>query len=181
GFAGGQSGHFRGVGFGNGVFVAVGHGGDNQNGIILYSTDKGVTWKSPDVLPADAGLLNVGYGPFGFVAVGWGGRRVRSTDGRVWTDDTRSLTNENVTGVVYGDGLYVAASNAGILTSPDGAEPWTYYPYPNGSGLSQVAYMDGKFYVAKGGVLWSTVDFVSYTKLATAPAGYRAIVSGKLN
>ena len=82
----------------------------------------------------------------------------RSTDGKMWTE-APSFTPESITGLAYGNGVYVAASEAllassgGIYTSTDGVT-WTFRrspsPFAQASlsqipGFSQVIFAEGVF------------------------------------
>ncbi|MFT3767946.1 MAG: hypothetical protein QM820_21050 [Minicystis sp.] len=122
-----------------------------------------------------------------FVAVGYGGRRLSSTDGIAWTHDIVVDPNggddDNLfRGVGYADGVFIAvggSSKGQNATSPDGAG-WTFGP-PGTAWLADVVPLNGALVTAggnglrqrslDGGVTW--VDATGYY------AGhYRAIAAG---
>jgi hypothetical protein len=92
-----------------------------------------------------------------FVAVGDGGRRIRSIDdGITWTDDVSIVTDgggDDFTGlrtVTWGNGLFIAGAWR-IMTSPDG-KTWKDYPPNvfNQNWMGALAYGAG-VYVGVGG------------------------------
>jgi hypothetical protein len=94
------------------------------------------------------------------VAAGYAGLRVASYDGgRTWVNK-RTLSNvaaddaDNLRGVTYGAGLFVAVGHK-IFTSPDGGA-WQQREHPkeNGQWLGDVEYGNGRF-VATGGYGYS--------------------------
>ena len=89
---------------------------------------------SPEAGPLDAAVEAAAPGEAAgtFVAIGYGGRRMRSTDdGRTWTDDQSlesngSDDNDLLRTVAFGDGVFLAAGWQ-TLSSPDG-KTWTPRP-----------------------------------------------------
>ena len=77
-----------------------------------------------------------------FIAVGMYGAMISSPDGNTWTK-IDSGTPFPITGVAYGNNLYVATAAKTILSSADGVT-WTsqeaIYPY----SLSGVVYIEGQ-------------------------------------
>ena len=128
----------RGVGYGDGMFVAV--GGD-ANGMIMTTTD-GVTWDE-DLFPQGTGWLgDVAYLDGTWVAVGGNGVVVRSTDGGVqWTQNEQSLDSPART-IIVAEGKFVAAGdNGSIAVSPDGLA-WDQTFDPSGLGLQLAHGLD---------------------------------------
>ena len=86
--------------------------------------------------------------------------------GTTWTLRVPGFNNLN--GVVYGKGLFVAVGgshdSSAILTSPDGVT-WTRRTSPTRDSLNGVAYGNGTFVAvgAKGTILTST-DGASWTQ-----------------
>jgi hypothetical protein len=107
--------------------------------------------------PSDAGQPT---GTAAVVAVGYAGLRVTSYDrARSWTNkrtlsDTAADDPNNLRGVTYGAGLFVAVGHK-IFTSPDG-ETWTQRQHPKNDAqwLGDVKYGNGRF-VATGGYGYS--------------------------
>ena len=110
-------------------------------------------------------------GPVGskpvFVMVGYGGRRIRSTDlGLTWTDDQRLIPMGGddqylLRGVGYGNGLFVATGFK-ILTSPDGVT-WTERANPQQQWLAPPIWGNGRFVAAGGyGYTATSIDGITW-------------------
>jgi hypothetical protein len=80
-----------------------------------------------------------------------------------WTQRT-SGTGNDLIGVAYGNGLFVAVGDDGtILTSPDGVS-WTQRTSGTGNLLEGVTYGNGLFVaVGKDGTILTSPDGVSWT------------------
>jgi hypothetical protein len=129
--------------------------------------------------------------PGTFVAVGYGGRRIRSTDdGVTWTDDV-SLNpaggddNDLLRTITWGNGLFVAAGWR-IMTSPDGVT-WNDTP-PDAfsqNWIGQMAYGEASFVGLGGyGSRVSSPDAVTWKQhsidtTASHPQGGLAFAKGK--
>ena len=103
---------------GNGVFIAVG-----ADGLILRSTD-GQTWTD------ESDSVNAGSNTFRgvasdnvnrFVAVGYSGRVVVSTDGGLNWGNLQNVDSESLYGIVFGGGAFIAVGASGKrMSSADG-------------------------------------------------------------
>jgi hypothetical protein len=161
------TGGFRGMAFGNNVFVGVFSSG-------RYSYD-GITWNG-------SVSLNSEYVTFGngqFVAVGYASVSGvptsfinTSTDGITWTSRTPSeaMLFQNI---AYGNGLYVAVARLGtnrIMTSPDGIT-WTSRTTAISPTFSGVAYGNGVWVAvcdtSPGGTTFTSYDGITWTERAT--------------
>jgi hypothetical protein len=105
-----------GIGYGNGLYVAVGQS-NSAYGAILTSPD-GVTW-TPHV-PATTNLDGVSlygaaWGVGQYVVAGTGGTILSSSDGVTWTV-RNSGTSAGLASVAYGNGSFVAVGDV-VLTS----------------------------------------------------------------
>lgn len=95
-----------------------------------------------------------------FVAVGYGGRRVRSTDdGRTWTDDVSVVANGGddnnlLRAVVWGNGKFYAMGYR-TTTSPDG-KVWTPLSAPYGQWIGAATWQSGMIVAAGGYGLHAT-------------------------
>jgi len=125
----------RGVGYGDGMFVAV--GGD-ANGMIMTTTD-GVTWEE-DLYPEGTGWLgDVAYLDGIWVAVGGNGIVVRSTDGGVqWAENEERLSSAGRT-IIAAQGMFLAGADNGVLAVSTDGLTWTETTDPNGIGFG-IAY-----------------------------------------
>jgi alpha-tubulin suppressor-like RCC1 family protein len=100
-------GRYTDVAYGNGTFVAV-NDENNLNEKVATSTD-GATW-TPRTASLNSDFYSVAYGSSSFVAVGYNGAIMRSTDnGANWETKTSSIDNSWVS-VTYGDGKFVAVA-----------------------------------------------------------------------
>jgi hypothetical protein len=134
-----------GIAYGNGQFVAVGHGTDGSSIWTSADTVHWVQHQSPIV-----GHILYANGLF----VASGGTNadgssfiLTSADGVNWTARP-SPPEDALGGIAYGNGRFVAVANSGILSSADGVN-WTDEGNPAGSayGLSSVCYGNGHFVV----------------------------------
>ncbi len=145
----------RGVGYGAGVFVAVG-GHDNS---YISTTCDGRNWRRDvlatnidgDVADEYDGFLS-GVAELGgvFVAAGGAGRRLTSTDYTLTWQETGTWIDGHLRGIAAGNGVFVAVGHtwdagntAVIVTSADG-QSWQDVVAP-GSGLNGVAFGAGAF------------------------------------
>jgi hypothetical protein len=143
----------RAVGYGGGVFVAVGDCGE------ILTSPNGEHWTSP-ISGISAALNGVAWDNSCFVVVGDGGKILTSPDGMTWTSKN-SGTTENLFGVAYGNGLFTAVGNDGIvLTSGNGME-WISQTNGDGLTMTTIAFGNGIFMASSkapdnGGLTWQT-------------------------
>lgn len=110
-----------------GLWVGVGNA-NGTNGVIVKSSDNGLTWGAAGTIPAiNEGLNGIAWSGSLFVAVGEDGATkatiFTSTDGDIWIDRSVALTGTpRLFGVFWDGGLFLAAGiqDAIIITSPDG-------------------------------------------------------------
>lgn len=146
---------------GSGVWVAVG----DQSTIV--TSVGGATWTVQST-PTTAMLRGIAYGDAGdvFVAVGGGGTILRSVDGNAsnWTQVV-SGTTENLQGVHYANGLFIATGeNNVLLTSSDGAS-WTARTSNAGGWLLDAAYGNGTYVaVGLGSRVVTSSDGITWTR-----------------
>lgn len=130
---------------GSGMWVGVGDAG------TIVTSVGGATWTVRST-PTNAMLRGIAYGDAAdvFVAAGAAGTILRSVDGNAsnWTQVV-SGTPENLQGVNYGNGLFLAVGeNSVLLTSSDGAS-WTSRTSNANGWLLDAVYGNGT-YVAVG-------------------------------
>jgi hypothetical protein len=165
----GTTGRFCGVAYHDGLFVAAGPG--------IWTSTNGVEW----IQRHDGYLYAVAWENGVYVATGWLGTILTSTDGITWSNCV-SGTSENLNAITYGNGTFVAAggyfTNSALLTSTD-AINWTNRT--NGSDiLAGVTCGNGQF-VAVGfnfygntAVSLTSPDGVIWTRHILGPAIYSA-------
>ena len=170
-----------GTAWGNGLWVGVGLG--NQLGgagdfPVLWTSPDLITW-TPQALPVGNAenpdgivddLFAVVYANGLFVAAGGGhdpvlqrgfGAILTSTDGVHWTQQRSGTSDNSLSEIVYGNGLFVVASGSGtILVSPD-AVNWS-------------TKASGGF----GGIAVTGLAYARGLYLAVGPLGIRASTDG---
>ena len=100
-------GRYTDVAYGDGTFVAV-NDESNLNEKVATSAD-GATW-TPRTASLNSDFYSIAYGSSSFVAVGYYGAIMRSTDdGVTWSTKTSSYNNSWVS-LTYGDGKFVAVA-----------------------------------------------------------------------
>ena len=148
------------IGFGNGLFLAVGNSG------TLTTSPDGITWTSRTSGFGTTRINGVTYGDGLYVAVGYSGKLTTSTDGTTWTSRTSGFGTTAIRGVTYGDGLYVAVGSSGTMTTSTDGTTWTTRTSGFGStdNIYGVTYGDG-LYVAVGdsGTLTTSPDGITWT------------------
>lgn len=161
------SAYFRGLAFGNGIFVGV-------SSVNYYSYD-GFSW----VIGSSLGSEYVTFGNGQFVAVGYATVSGvptsfihTSIDGINWTSRTPSEAMW-FQDIAYGNGLYVAVARSGtnrIMTSPDGIT-WTSRTTAISPTFSGVAYGNGVWVAvcdtSPGGTTFTSYDGITWTERAT--------------
>ncbi|MFK7990964.1 MAG: hypothetical protein AB8I08_33395 [Sandaracinaceae bacterium] len=144
----------RNIGYGDGVFIAV--GGD-RNAMVMRSLD-GVHWEvdlhptdacDEDPYPASCGswMGGVAYGDGVWLAGGGNGALMRSTDGgQTWAGLHPDPRPGAVRSIAYGSGRFVAGTGTGsVFVSADRGETWT--THPAAEHASRVSFGAGAFIV----------------------------------
>lgn len=131
------------------------------NGLVkLGSKDLIIDYQTIN-LPVKTTIRDVIYENGLYVAVGYSGTILTSTDGITWTQQA-SNTTQNLYGVAYGNGLYVAVGNVGtILTSPD-AITWTEHLLSRYLGGRCVIYANGLFVLACTDGIYTSTDCITW-------------------
>jgi len=154
------------IAYGNGLFVVV--PGDASRDFGAVSPD-GINWNLVQAGVPDAWIEAITYGQGQFVAVGYYGSIITSSNGVDWVR-RQSGTANYLLSVAYGDGEFVAVGldvtndGAAMVTSPDGVN-WSPRPMTNSPGpLEHIAYLDGKFLVPPGDPLMTSTDGVNWVQ-----------------
>jgi hypothetical protein len=145
---------------------------------------------SPDrVASTDSASVDSSPGPGVFLAVGYGGRRVRSLDdGMTWVDDQQLEASGgddmmNLRVVTWGDHEFVALGWR-VMTSPDG-NTWTDLgTSPLGNWIGGVTYAENEF-VAVGGyglrdISTNAMTWTSESIDTTATHAYDGVAFGSV-
>ena len=181
---------FSGSAYGNGRFVLVGAGQDYpyKTTTILTSYD-GIEWIVRLNDYNYPKLNDVTFGNGLFIAVGYDGAILSSTDGITWIQ-RYSGTTEVFKGVSYGNGIFVAVGYwdgyyggyyGSIITSDDGVN-WTKRISKTNERIEGIAYGNGTFIALATGGGYSVViksnDGINWTRGGSTWAGQN-IASGK--
>jgi hypothetical protein len=138
--------HWRGMAYGNGVFVAVGGYDATTDNIGAVSAD-GRTWTQTIVTnPANRQWYTVCFGSGLFVAGADSGQIATSPDGIAWTQRTSNVTH-GIRAIAYSGSMFVAVCEGNVTeatTSPDGIT-WTARTMPTSTIWAMVTYGGGKF------------------------------------
>lgn len=167
--------NFSSVTYGNGLFVAVGGTTTPSAPTPVVTSTDGITWtpRTGGVIFSSKDYSSVIYANGMFVAVGgygvgaiWGDTVMRSMDGVTWA--TESLPNGSSLGrllhITYGNGLFVAGTDAGNLVSSTDALNWTqrafqYYNYWNVIYANHTFLaMQSKIETSPDGINWTARD-----------------------
>ena len=136
-------------------------------------------WARSDSSSGDHWINTSGYGGGTFVLTGSVGQLWTSRDFQTWTP--RHPGGEDITGVVYGNGIFLARkfwTTGGVWVSSDHGQSWVSAStgsVPNRSEYNGIAFGDGVFVrLAETGVLVSSDGFNwSPVTPPTVPAGFR--------
>ena len=161
-----NTGRWKSVAYGNGLFVAV----PNQ-GLAMTSQD-GNSWET---LGANHNYHSVTFGKGLFVALvstsgsdNWGPDNwchsvMTSSDGTVWTMQVSPHRRWN--SLTYGNNCFVAVGDQAVMTSPDG---FTWTMKPSYDFWSSVTYGNGLFVaVASNQAVMTSTDGSSWTVITT--------------
>jgi hypothetical protein len=131
---------------------------------------------------------SIAYGNGTYVAVGYDGGVMTSTNGISWTTRNTGISNRSWSSITYGEGIFVAISwgeiadgQAGIMTSPDGIT-WTSINSPAQESWSGIAYGNSTFVVVSyqnGNKVMTSPDGVTWTlQTSAANNDWRGITYG---
>ncbi|MFO0546966.1 MAG: sialidase family protein [Polyangiaceae bacterium] len=160
---------FRGVGFGGGLYVAVGGSSAGQ----IFTSPDGIAWTSQT--PAGSWLGDVVYVDGAFVAAGGNGLRQRSSDsGVTWTHQTDYYAG-HYRGLAAGNGIVVSAghtyglaTNTGLLSySTDAGLTWSA-EITTGPELNSIDFGNGVFVAVGGAGCLRSTDGMVFTDCGLA-------------
>gem|GEM_PF-1572425 len=157
-----------GVAFGNGLLVSIGAGDFTySNGFVSVSMD-GSRWLS-QTTPTRVNLSSVAYGQGKFVAVGFNGTILSSTNGVNWVDRTTGSTTVQLNSVTYGNGAFVAVGTSGAGRYSTDGENWI--SSATGATLKSVTFAKGLFVaVGDNGAIRTSVNGTNWTSRSSSPS-----------
>jgi alpha-tubulin suppressor-like RCC1 family protein len=154
--------------YADGKFVA---GGGEGSTVVKYSTD-GLVWQTGSIDNVNVGLTGIAYGSGAFVAVSnvadytnTGVPEVyTSTDGITWITGSLNNTNYNeLNGITYGGGLFVAGGDRRIVSSEDGVS-WNECTTSYDGYTSRFAYGNNTYVASTGWGNYSNSNIEQYTQ-----------------
>jgi len=189
--SGDDTAQYRGIAYGNGVFVAV---QTSQNDVTpkqaITSADRGVTWVPHTTLMNNSVWVDVVYGGQGstnqFVAVSSGGNDpvMTSPNGTNWAGQVgpfASIWNCITYGNPGGNTNLFVAGGGGtqkVMTSPDGTN-WVAQSF-NGSAFLGLAYGSNLFVGVNGSTTLTSPDGTNWTTHATSDLYSRVVFANGL-
>ncbi|MBL8743124.1 MAG: hypothetical protein JNK04_18570 [Myxococcales bacterium] len=155
---------FRGLGYANGLFVAVGGSSEGQ----IFTSTNGADWTAQT--PGSSWIGDVVFVDGAFIAAGGNGLRQRSSDQAVtWTNQAPYYAG-HFRGIAAGGGIAVAAGHTyntdpfvGLVSvTTDAGLTWSE-PLTGGPAYGSIAFGAGVFVAAGDGGCRSSSDGVDWT------------------
>jgi hypothetical protein len=142
---------FRGITFGDTLFVVVGGSYIDQPGVILTSRD-GTNWTLRRS-GTRANLYGVTHGNGIFVAVGDNHTILTSKNGITWKQRTPATSDMLLSSIVFGNGVFVAVGDSGTVLISSDTLHWHARNSGTSAYLSKVRYEAGGFVATRSKVL----------------------------
>ncbi|MDB5306803.1 MAG: hypothetical protein JWO38_1005 [Gemmataceae bacterium] len=165
--------YIRGLGFGNGMFLALGGdpGAVGAARPFVFLSSDGESWDGPHDIPGKFMVRRVAYGNKRFVAVGDRGRRAASPDGRAWTDAPEVKAIDTLVDVAFGAGVFVGVGLHGLrLVTADGVKWTDRQTGEEGEHLNAVVWAKDRFVAVGAGATYVSPDGLKWERAATAGA-----------
>ncbi len=135
----------------------------NVRALIFRTTDF-ETWEDRSPEGFSGRSESVAYGNGKFVAVGWGGRILYSSDGEEWTE-AMSGASDFFGNILFADGRFVIGVKNGVtLTSTDGMNWATSFVDSDWGAIGYVTYLDGEWCYSDGSQGWKSHDGFTWTR-----------------
>lgn len=153
--------YIRGLGFGNGGFIAL--GGDpgsvgDSKPFIMTSKD-GAAWTDATPIQGKNILRRITFGNGLFVGVGDRGLCSMSKDGRDWTDAANVKAVDTLIDVAFGNGVFVGVGLNGLrMTTRDGVTWTPPVRGEEGEHLNTIVWAADRFVAIGMGVTYSSAD-----------------------
>ncbi|HNC23132.1 MAG TPA: hypothetical protein PLU52_02920 [Opitutaceae bacterium] len=176
----GDQGSWRDIAWIDGVFVAVGTGGNDEYTSIARSED-GINWTTTGMFPDESFAVGARHGLFVIPSVM--GNVLTSPDGITWTMQAGHPLQAAgpVSALTVIDGRFVGASYGGKIVTSDDGVTWSIEDF-SGSGLMWYIATGGDQVVAVGnaGSIWQvgTARFVNNATRARVSGGSGALIAG---
>lgn len=163
----------RGLGFGNGNFIAL--GGDpgtvGEPEPFVLSSRNGKEWGDYRDIGGKTILRRFAFGNGKFVAVGDRGRRAVSAEGIVWKDTPNVRAADTLVDVSFGGGLFVGVGLHGLrMVSIDGLKWTDRQTGEEGEHLNAVVWAGDRFVAVGQGATYVSPDGKSWRRLPNKDA-----------
>jgi hypothetical protein len=174
--------NLTGVGFGNGVFVAIGSfripGRPPGIGYGIMTSVDGLAWRwTFGTQTFFQRMEDVAYGNGTFVVLRHFGGALASTDGKNWTSATDQLCCPSHQ-IAFGNGLFVGADDRTISSSPDGLV-WTKRADSPSRGITDIGFANGLFgVVGVNGQIVTSSDGIDWSNAVTGTSGLLRTFAG---
>lgn len=172
------------VGYGNGLWVAVGN-----SAYVAYSSD-GQSWTTvyldtifkddSNVITFRVNINGIAYdGSNKWIAVGVNGKMASSTNGSTWTEITSPFGTTTINTVLYAGNIWIAGGNSGLMYYSSDGTTWTSVtgdPFGT-SAIQSIAYnagkwiavgASGKMFTSTTGITWTPVNVTSLFTYSSA-------------
>lgn len=159
--------YFRGIGFGQGGFLAVGGdpGSVGSSSPLLCRSSDGVTWGGYVEFSGKNILRRVAFGDGRFVGVGDRGRRATSKDGATWVDAPEVKAIDTMVDVVFGGGIFVGVGLHGLrMSTRDGLEWSPRQVGEEGEHLNSVVWTGERFVAIGAGATYFSADGAKWNR-----------------
>lgn len=152
----------RDVAWGDGKWVAVGNAG--PVGVIIVSTDDGLTWANVTNGPGARGNECVRFGDV-WMAGGIGGQLLTSVDALTWTTQVTGTTSD-FNGVAFYNGTWAAATGLDVRRSANAGVTWSIAAAGvSTAGLRTIEVSNGRWIVGGDqGNLWMSDDTTTWVR-----------------
>jgi len=165
--------YVRGLGFGNGAFLAVG-GDPGSVGLgkpFVYLSVDGETWDGPHDVLGKFIIRRVAFGNKLFVGVGDRGRRAVSPNGKIWIDAEAGRAIDTLVDVAYGNGVFVGVGLHGLrMRTADGTKWADRQIGDEGEHLNAVVWAKDRFVAVGAGATFVSPDGLKWERSATTNA-----------
>jgi hypothetical protein len=159
--------YIRGLGFGNGSFLALG-GDPGSVGLarpFVFLSPDGEKWDGPHEISGKYMVRRVAHGNKQFVAVGDRGRRAASPDGRTWTDAPEVKAIDTLVDVAYGNGVFVGVGLHGLrMLTTDGVKWTDRQTGEEGEHLNSLVWAKDRFVAMGVGATFTSSDGVKWER-----------------
>ena len=161
------------VGFGDGLFVAV--GGEPvtvgaQTGFVMHSKN-GDDWSEIIPIAGKYIIRRMAYGNKLWVGVGDRGRRAASTDGKEWKDAPEAKAIDTLVDVAFGNGVFAGVGlNSLRMSSADGLK-WEHKQRgEEGEHLNSVVFAKNQFVALGLGATYTSPDAIAWKRATNSDA-----------